>query len=121
MKRIVSTLACLALWSAFSAHAQIAADPATARTLHDGPVVGYVDVDTGAQAWTNANSANNLMVFDSPKAGGVRMISDHESPTRIADDLLADKTVKSDDQRCQILKSLARDNPEIKAKAASCG
>ncbi|MEI6440532.1 MAG: carboxylesterase family protein [Alphaproteobacteria bacterium] len=73
------------------------------------------------KTWTNSNSANNLMVFDSPKAGGVRMISDHESPTRIADDLLADKTLKSEDQRCQILKGLTRDNPEIKAKAASCG
>ena len=73
------------------------------------------------KTWTSSKTAPNLMVFDSPKAGGVRMISDHESPTRIADDLLADKTLKSEDQRCQILKGLARDNPEIKAKAASCG
>ena len=70
--------------------------------------------------WTASKDAPNLMVFDSLKGGGVRMISDHESPTRIADDLLADKTLKSDDQRCQILKGLARDNPEIKDKAARC-
>jgi len=60
------------------------------------------------------------MVFDSPKAGGSRMISDHETPARIADDLLADKTLKSEDQRCQILKGLTRDNPEIRDKAATC-
>ena len=61
------------------------------------------------------------MVFDSPKAGGSRMISDHETPARIADDLLADKSLKSEGQRCQILKGLTRDNPEIRDKAASCG
>jgi len=65
MKRIVSILACLTLSSAFSAYAQIAADPATARTLHNGPVVGYVDVDTGAQAW-------RAIPFAKPPVGDLR-------------------------------------------------
>ncbi|OYU69242.1 MAG: carboxylesterase [Alphaproteobacteria bacterium PA2] len=73
------------------------------------------------KTWTPSRDAPNLMVFDSPKAGGSRMITDHETPARIADDLLADKTLKSEDQRCQILKGLTRDNPEIKDKAATCG
>ena len=73
------------------------------------------------KTWSRAKDATNLMVFDSPKAGGVRMISDHESPARVADDLLADPSLKSVDQRCQILKGLTRDNPEIKDRMAICG
>lgn len=73
------------------------------------------------KTWSNAEGATNLMVFDSAAGGGVRMIADHESPARIAGDLLTDPSLKGDEQRCQILQGLAKDSAEVRAAAGRCG
>jgi para-nitrobenzyl esterase len=71
--------------------------------------------------WSNAPSADRLMIFDSPAGGGWRMSADHETSQRIVADLLADKRVKTPTQRCDILTRVSRDNPELgPVMAARC-
>lgn len=73
------------------------------------------------KAWSNASAADRLMIFDSPAGGGVRMTADRETSQRIVADLLADKRVKTQAQRCDILTRVARDNPELgPVMAARC-
>ncbi|MDP1632728.1 MAG: carboxylesterase family protein [Caulobacter sp.] len=69
-------------------------------------------------AWTNAAGAKSLMLLDSPKGGGLRMSADRESGARIVGDLMADPTIKTLAQRCQILVRVIRDNPELAAAAS---
>lgn len=64
--------------------------------------------------WSSAPSADRLMLFDSPRGGGVRMSPDLESGQRIVAELMADKTLKTDAQRCEIFARVSRDNPELK-------
>jgi para-nitrobenzyl esterase len=73
------------------------------------------------KAWSNAPGKERLMIFDTPKGGGVRMSKDQESAARIIADIKADPTLKTDAQRCEIIKRTARDNAEIAAAAAACG
>lgn len=71
--------------------------------------------------WSNAPAAERMMIFDSPAGGGWRMSSDRETSQRIVADLLADKRVKTQAQRCDILTRVARDNPELgPVMAARC-
>lgn len=69
MKRLVLVLAALCL-SACSTAAKTAtelpgANPATSRALPQGPVIGYVDADTGAHAW-------RAIPFAKPPVGDLR-------------------------------------------------
>jgi hypothetical protein len=59
-----------------------------------------------------------MILFDTPAGGGVRMSSDLESGPRIIKDLLADTSLKSEADRCQIVTRLVKDNPELKPEAA---
>ncbi|HRD28325.1 MAG TPA: carboxylesterase family protein, partial [Caulobacter sp.] len=69
-------------------------------------------------AWSSAADANRLMLFDSQAGGGVRMSADHESGERIVADLIADTTIRTTTQRCEILARVRRDNPELQAAVA---
>jgi para-nitrobenzyl esterase len=68
-------------------------------------------------AWSNAPDAPRMMLLDSTAGGGVRMTADLESGPRIMKDLLADKTLTSEADRCQIVTRLVKDNPELKPVA----
>ena len=68
--------------------------------------------------WSSAPAADRLMLFDSPKGGGVRMSADLESGRRIVADLMSDRAVRKQKQRCEIFARLAEDNPELNALAA---
>ncbi|CAN1571900.1 PnbA Carboxylesterase type B [Caulobacteraceae bacterium] len=66
------------------------------------------------KAWSNVPQAERLILFDTEKGGGVRMTADQESGRRIVADLLADTTLKTPAQRCDIFTRLVRDNPELR-------
>ncbi len=68
--------------------------------------------------WSSAPDAPRMILFDTPAGGGVRMNSDLESGERIIKDLLADTSIKSEADRCQIVTRLLKDNPELKPVAA---
>lgn len=68
-------------------------------------------------AWSSAPTADRLILFDSPAGGGVRMSSDLESGQRIVADLMADTSLRTPQQRCEIFARLIRDNPELKDAA----
>ena len=69
MNRIVALLAVLALSACSTATGKAAAppatDPATARTLSEGGVLGYVDAPTGAHVW-------RAIPFAAPPVGDLR-------------------------------------------------
>jgi para-nitrobenzyl esterase len=71
----------------------------------------------GAPRWapfTIADGQPNTMIFDSASGGGVRMIADRESQTKLVADLFADRTLKSDAQRCQVFAAMASWNKEMR-------
>jgi para-nitrobenzyl esterase len=68
--------------------------------------------------WSSAPAAPRLMLFDSPKGGGVRMSADLESGQRIVSELMSDPTVRKQKRRCEIFARLTEDNPELNALAA---
>jgi len=66
------------------------------------------------KAWSSAPQAERLILLDTEKGGGVRMTADRETGRRIVADLLADTTLKTPAQRCEIFTRLVRDNPELR-------
>jgi para-nitrobenzyl esterase len=69
------------------------------------------------KTWSNASDADRLMIFDSTAGGGVRMSKDQESGERIVRDLMADPTIPTNDQRCEILAGVTREHPELMSVA----
>ena len=70
------------------------------------------------KAWSNTPGAERIMFLDSPAGGGMRMSADHETSGRIAAELLLDKRLKKQVQRCAVLTRTIRDNPEMESLMA---
>lgn len=93
---------------------------ASGRVALSDQMMGYwarfaADGDPGGTpAWTRytvAPEAPSTMVFDSPDAGGPRMVADHETQARLVSDLFADQSLKTDARRCAVFDSMTLWNP----------
>lgn len=59
------------------------------------------------QAWSNTPDGAKLMVFDTARGGGMRMINDADSRDRIIRDLFADASLRTNERRCQVMRVMA--------------
>jgi len=71
--------------------------------------------------WSNAPSAANAMIFDSPAGGGVRMEAVGGDAAEIFDRLFKDPALKTKTQQCAVYAATVRYNPEFAGpEAARC-
>ncbi|MEM7660927.1 MAG: carboxylesterase family protein [Pseudomonadota bacterium] len=66
------------------------------------PGTGGTDTLPDWSAWSTEADARNIILFDSPDAGGPRMIASQESAEGVAADLFADSRLTTTDATCRV-------------------
>lgn len=74
------------------------------------------------QAWSTTQGAPKLLVFDTARGGGVRMINEADSRDQIINDLFADASLGTNERRCQVMRVMASFQDEWRAPTQErCG